>query len=153
MNEVSTQFMPFFLHIASFLKFGDKKQRILTFCDKKYRILTFRYKTQLYLTVLQQNNVEACSLWPSLPRSLAPFGSLWPSIALRICLQSSCLAQKALAQLVAALLRYMTFYRSAKGSLRTSKNNYTQGLRNYNNKKVRSKKQKTTTKKQPPVLG
>ena len=34
--------------------------RILTFRDKKYRILTFRDKTESYLTVLQQNNAEAC---------------------------------------------------------------------------------------------
>ena len=27
---------------------------------KKYRILTFRDKTESYLTVLQQNNAEAC---------------------------------------------------------------------------------------------
>ena len=38
----------------------------------KYRILRFCDKTELYLTVLQQNNVEACSLW--LPLALS--GSL-----------------------------------------------------------------------------
>ena len=44
------------------------------------------------------------SLWLSLARS----GSLWLSIALRICLQSPCLAHKALAWLAASLLRYNT---------------------------------------------
>ena len=34
--------------------------RILTFHDKKYHILNFRDKTESYLTVLQQNNAEAC---------------------------------------------------------------------------------------------
>ena len=48
------------------------------------------------------------SLW--LPQ--APSGSLRLSIAYQICLQSPCLALKALAQLLAALLGYMTFYRS-----------------------------------------
>ena len=46
--------------IARILTFRDKKYRILTFRDKKYRILTFRDKTESYLTVFQQNNVEAC---------------------------------------------------------------------------------------------
>ena len=58
------------------------------------------------------------SLWLSLARcpalsgslwlSLAPSGSLRLSLALRICLQSPCLAHKALARLVASLLRYST---------------------------------------------
>ena len=49
-SQLVAQFMPFFRLIA----------RILTFRDKKYRILTFRDKTESYLTVFQQNNVEAC---------------------------------------------------------------------------------------------
>ena len=49
-NRLGTQFMAFFRLIA----------RILMFRDKKYRILTFRDKTESYLTVLQQNNAEAC---------------------------------------------------------------------------------------------
>ena len=58
------------------------------------------------------------SLWLSLARcpalsgslwlSLAPSGSLRLSLALRICLQSPCLAHKALARLIASLLRYST---------------------------------------------
>ena len=40
--------------------FRDKEYRILMFRDKKYRILMFRDKTESYLTVLQQNNAEAC---------------------------------------------------------------------------------------------
>ena len=55
-SQLTAQFMPFFRLIA----------RILTFCDK----------TELYLTVLQQNNVEAClrceaslSFVPSLPNA------------------------------------------------------------------------------------
>ena len=58
------------------------------------------------------------SLWPSLALSgslsgslwllLALSGSLWLSIALRICLQSPCLAHKTLARLAASLLRYNT---------------------------------------------
>ena len=69
-SQLAAQFMPFFRLIA----------RILTFRDKKYRILTFCNKTELYLTVLQQNNVEAClrceaslSFVPSLPQ--APYCS------------------------------------------------------------------------------
>ena len=65
-SQLAAQFMPFFRLIA----------RILTFRDKKYRILTFCDKTELYLTVLQQNNVEAClrceaslSFVPSLPNA------------------------------------------------------------------------------------
>ena len=50
----------FFRLIARILTFRDKKYRMLTFRDKKYRILTFRDKTESYLTVLQQNNAEAC---------------------------------------------------------------------------------------------
>ena len=60
------QFMPTSWLIARILMFRDKKYRILTFCDK----------TELYLTVLQQNNVEAClrckaslSFVPSLPNA------------------------------------------------------------------------------------
>ena len=45
--------------IARILTFRDKKYCILTFRDKKYCILMFRDKTDSYLTVLQQNNVEA----------------------------------------------------------------------------------------------
>ena len=52
------------------------------------------------------------SLWLSLARSPTLSGPLWLSNALRICLQCPCLAQKALAQLVAVFLRYMTFFRS-----------------------------------------
>ena len=62
--------------VSRIFTFRDKKYRILTFCDKKYRILTFCDKTELYLTVLQQNNVEAClrceaslSFVPSLPNA------------------------------------------------------------------------------------
>ena len=43
-------------------------------------------------------------LWPSLALS----GSLWLSVSLRICLQSPCLAHKALARLGASLLRSST---------------------------------------------
>ena len=105
-SQLTAQFMPFFRLITRILTFRDKKYRILTFrykkyriltfCDKKYRILTFRDKkyriltfcnkkyrilmfcdkTELYLTVLQQNNVEAClrceaslSFVPSLPNA------------------------------------------------------------------------------------
>ena len=46
----SQQFIPFLRPIA----------RILMLRDKKYRILTFCNKTESYLTVLQQNNAEAC---------------------------------------------------------------------------------------------
>ena len=46
------------------------------------------------------------SLW----LSLAPSGLLRLFLALRICLQSRCLAHKALARLVAGLLRYSTFF-------------------------------------------
>ena len=69
-SRLGTQFMAFFQLIARILTFcdkkyrilafRDKKYRILTFRDKKYRILTFRDKTESYLTVLQQNNAEAC---------------------------------------------------------------------------------------------
>ena len=75
-SQLAAQFMPLFRVIARILTFRDKKYRILTFCDKKYRILTFCDKTELYLTVLQQNNVEAClrceaslSFVPSLPNA------------------------------------------------------------------------------------
>ena len=75
-SQLAAQFMPFFRLIARILTFRDKKYRILTFRDKKYRILTFCDKTELYLTVLQQNNVEAClrceaslSFVPSLPNA------------------------------------------------------------------------------------
>ena len=69
-SRLGTQFMAFFRLIARILMFRDKKYRILAFRDKKYRILTFRDKkyriltfcdkTESYLTVLQQNNAEAC---------------------------------------------------------------------------------------------
>ena len=49
-SQLAAQFMPFFRLIAHILTFRDKKYRILMFCDK----------TKLYLTVLQQNNAEAC---------------------------------------------------------------------------------------------
>ena len=79
-SQLAAQFMPFFWLIARILTFCDKKYRILTFRDKKYRILTFRDKTELYLTVLQQNNVEAClRCEASLSGSLS--GSLWLSLA------------------------------------------------------------------------
>ena len=75
-SQLTAQFMPFFRLIARILTFRDRKYRILTFCDKKFRILTFCDKTELYLTVLQQNNVEAClrceaslSFVPSLPNA------------------------------------------------------------------------------------
>ena len=55
---------------------------------------TFRDKTELYLTVLQQNDVDAClrckaslsgslsgSIWPSLALSGSLFGSFWLSLA------------------------------------------------------------------------
>ena len=65
--------------IACILTFHDKKYRILMFRDKKYRILTFCDKTESYLTVLQQNNVEALMcvqpLWLSLARCPALSGS------------------------------------------------------------------------------
>ena len=81
-SQLTAQFMPFFRLIARILTFRDKKYRILTFRDKKYRILTFCDKTELYLTVLQQNNVEAClrccspALSGSLLLALALSGSL-----------------------------------------------------------------------------
>ena len=56
---------------------------------------------------------EDFSLSGSLWLPLALSCSLWLSFALWICLKSPCLAHKALAQLVVALLRYLTFYRSA----------------------------------------
>ena len=59
-SQLTAQFMQFFRLIAHILTFRDKKYHILTFCNKKYHILTFCDKTELYLTVLQQNNVEAC---------------------------------------------------------------------------------------------
>ena len=69
-SQLVAQFMPFFRLIAHILTFRDKKYRILMFrdkmyrilkfCNKKYCILTFRDKTESYLTVLQQNNAEAC---------------------------------------------------------------------------------------------
>ena len=59
-SRLGTQFMAFFWLIARISTFRDKKYRILSFRDKKYRILTFRDKTESYLTVLQQNNAEAC---------------------------------------------------------------------------------------------
>ena len=64
---------------------------ISTFCNKKYRILTFRNKTELYLTVSQQNNIEAMSkMWGqplfcsqlALRHYLVLSGSLWLSLAL-----------------------------------------------------------------------
>ena len=80
-SQLAAQFMPFFWLTA----------HILTFRDKKYRIFTFRNKTELYLTVLQQNIVDAmrqhyfvndaclrCEA--SLSGSLS--GSLWLSLAL-----------------------------------------------------------------------
>ena len=57
---------------------------------------------------MQRRLIVSLALSGSLWLPLALSGSLWPSIALQIYLQSSCLAHKALAQLVAALLRYMT---------------------------------------------
>ena len=65
-SQLVAQFMPFFWLIARILTLCDKKYRILTFRDKKYRILTFR---ESYLTVLQQNNAEACSFVISLPNA------------------------------------------------------------------------------------
>ena len=50
-SQLAARFMPFSSAHSAY---------ILTFCDKKYSILTFRDKTELYLTVLQQNNTEAC---------------------------------------------------------------------------------------------
>ena len=82
-SQLIAQFMPFFRLIAHILTFRDKKYRILTFCDKKWGIFTFRDKTESYF-----------SLW----LTLAPSGSL----------RLSEFAYKALARLVAALLRYST---------------------------------------------
>merc|ERR1712208_183254 len=48
------------------------------------------------------------SLWLAARLFLAPSGSLRLSLALRICLQSPCLAHTALARPVASLLRYST---------------------------------------------
>ena len=60
-SQLAAQFMPFFRLIL--------------------HILTFREKTELYLTVLQQSNVEACiRCEASLSSSLS--GSFWPSLAL-----------------------------------------------------------------------
>ena len=118
-SQLTAQFMPFFRLIARILTFRDRKYRILTFCDKKFRILTFCDKTELYLTVLQQNNVEAClrccspAFSGSLLLALALSGSLRLPIALRICVQHPRSAHKALAQLAAALLRCNTFCCSA----------------------------------------
>ena len=109
--------------IACILAFCYTKYHILTFRNK-YRILTFR---SLWLTVRPTLVLSGSGpLWLSLARfpalsgslsgslwlPLALSGSLWLSLAMQICLQSPCLARKALAQLVAALLCYMTFYRS-----------------------------------------
>ena len=74
------------------------------FCDKKCRIIMCCDKTELYLTVLQQNNVLSGSLSGSLWLPMAPSGSLWLSLALRIGLQSPCLVHKALAWLTRPLL-------------------------------------------------
>ena len=119
-NQLVAQFMPFFPLIARILMFCDKKYRMLRICDKKYCILTSgsvwlsmarcpAHSGPLWLSVARSPALSG-SLW--LP--LAPSGSLWLSIALQICLKSPYLARKALAQLEAAILRYMTFYRSAK---------------------------------------
>ena len=54
-SQLEAQYMPFFWLIA--LTFCDKKYRISTHCDKKYCILTISNKTELYSTVLQQDNV------------------------------------------------------------------------------------------------
>ena len=81
-SQLTAQFMPFFWLIARILTFCDKKYRILTFCNKKYRILMFCNKTELFLTVLQHNNVEVClrccspALSGSLLLALALLGSL-----------------------------------------------------------------------------
>ena len=61
--------------------------------------------------ITDENIIFVCltlALSGSLWLSLAPSGSLWLSIALGICLQSPCLAHKALARLVASLLRNST---------------------------------------------
>ena len=42
-----------------YFKVSRQKYSILTFRDKKYHILRFRDKTESYLTVFQQNNVDA----------------------------------------------------------------------------------------------
>ena len=99
LSQLAAQIMPFFRLMA----------RNLTFRDKKYRILTFRDKTELYLAVLQQNNIEAClrceasfsgslsgSFWLSLALSLALSGSLWISRACFLALFGSLLLSQAL---------------------------------------------------------
>ena len=71
--------------------------------------LTLALTRSLWLTLALSGSLSG-SLWLSVRLSLAPSGSLRLSLALRICLQSPCLAHKALAQLVAALPRYSTFF-------------------------------------------
>ena len=56
--------------------------RVLTIFDKKYSILTWCEIKELFLIVLQQNNVNACSLWLLLALSLSLYVSLWLSMAL-----------------------------------------------------------------------
>ena len=94
MRRLGAQCMPFFRLTARNPFFCDKKCRIIMCCDK----------TELYLTVLQQNNVLSGSLSGSLWLPMAPSGSLWLSLALRIGLQSPCLVHKALAWLTRPLL-------------------------------------------------
>ena len=112
---------------AKFLIFGEKWSQIQCLVESKWKNALFQctrphFLASKWLTVLQQNNVEALSgslwlplvhsdsLWLALRLSLVPSGSLWfplalsgslwLSIALQICLQNPCSARKALARLV-----------------------------------------------------
>ena len=108
-SQLTAQFMPFFRLIAHLLTFCDKKYHILTFCNKKYHILTFCDKTELYLTVLQQNNVEAClrccspALSGSLLLSQSPYCSPNLRTTSSLGLQGPCSARSCAATLSAAL--------------------------------------------------
>ena len=102
-SQLIAQFMPFFRLIAHILTFRDKKYRILTFCDKKWGIFTFRDKTESYFSLWL-----TLALSGSLRLSQALSGSLRLSQALYGSLLLSEFAYKALARLVAALLRYST---------------------------------------------
>ena len=110
MRRLGAQCMPFFRLTARNPFFCDKKCRIIMCCDK----------TELYLTVLQQNNVLSGSLSGSLWLPMAPSGSHWLSELAYKALawftkpllgsQSPCLAHKALAQLGASLLHPSTLF-------------------------------------------
>ena len=87
--------------IRSWLK--DKRSPYLTFPNKSGYVYTFCNQT----TFMHVRSLRLAwlTLWLTDSLALAP-------LALRICLRSPFLAHKALAQLLAVLIRYMTSYRS-----------------------------------------